>query len=200
MSSKYFIWIVHAPMCLWEFSWNFGNFLSIFRALKHFLEFTRIVFAPVIFSENNINKSYLILSGRARGLDPACSDPHPPAQPAKAHLGMATRGHGGHGTAPPPSLGVRATPVPPLAPIKSRPRAPRALAALAAASPRLRSMPSLLAVPAAASLFRRPFAVRRFCWPREQADVATSFAPLSRVHTPLPVAGGAPERHRMWHI
>jgi hypothetical protein len=45
MSSKYFIWIVHAPIYLWEFSWNFWNFLSIFSALKQFLDFPGIVFA-----------------------------------------------------------------------------------------------------------------------------------------------------------
>jgi hypothetical protein len=37
MNSKYFIWIVHVPKRLWEFFWNFENFLSIFGVLKHFL-------------------------------------------------------------------------------------------------------------------------------------------------------------------
>jgi hypothetical protein len=39
MSSKHFIWIAQVPMCLWEFSWIFWDFLTIFRALKHFLDF-----------------------------------------------------------------------------------------------------------------------------------------------------------------
>jgi hypothetical protein len=34
LSSKYFIWIVRVPMCLWKFSWNFCDFLFIFRAVK----------------------------------------------------------------------------------------------------------------------------------------------------------------------
>jgi hypothetical protein len=59
MSSEYFIWIVHVPMCLWEFSWNFRDFLSIFRALKHFLELPGIVLTLKIFSKNNKeNHSY----------------------------------------------------------------------------------------------------------------------------------------------
>jgi hypothetical protein len=33
MSSKYFIWIVHVPMRLWEFSWNFG-FSEYFSCFK----------------------------------------------------------------------------------------------------------------------------------------------------------------------
>jgi hypothetical protein len=31
MSTKYFIYIVHAPIKLWEFSWNFSDFQNIFR-------------------------------------------------------------------------------------------------------------------------------------------------------------------------
>jgi hypothetical protein len=51
MSTKYFIWIFHAPIYLWEFSWNFWNFLSIFRGFKTFSRFSGIVFALKIFSE-----------------------------------------------------------------------------------------------------------------------------------------------------
>jgi ABC-type glycerol-3-phosphate transport system permease component len=36
MSSKHFIWIVRVSFYLWEFSWNFENFLGTFRALKTF--------------------------------------------------------------------------------------------------------------------------------------------------------------------
>jgi hypothetical protein len=53
MSSKYFIWIVHVSMCLWKFSGNFCDFLSIFRALKHFLGYLENVFALKIkFGKN----------------------------------------------------------------------------------------------------------------------------------------------------
>jgi hypothetical protein len=67
-------------------------------------------------------------------------------------------------------------------PYESRARAPASPFSPRRTSPRLRSAPSL-AVPAAASLFRRQFTVRRFCRPPEQANVATSFAPPSRVRS-----------------
>jgi hypothetical protein len=51
MISKYFIWIVHVPMSLWEVSWNFRDFRSIFRAFKQFLDFSGIVFTLKINSE-----------------------------------------------------------------------------------------------------------------------------------------------------
>jgi hypothetical protein len=43
MSSKYFIWIVHTSIYLWEFSWNFCDFQSIFRAFKQFLDFSELL-------------------------------------------------------------------------------------------------------------------------------------------------------------
>jgi hypothetical protein len=58
MTSKYFIWLVHVPMCLWKFSWNFWNFLSIFRALKTFSGLYWNCFRTKnIFGNNNISFS-----------------------------------------------------------------------------------------------------------------------------------------------
>jgi hypothetical protein len=34
MRSKHFFWIAHVPICLWEFSLNFWDFMSIFCALN----------------------------------------------------------------------------------------------------------------------------------------------------------------------
>jgi hypothetical protein len=51
MSSKYFIWIVHVPMCLREFSWNFCDFRCIFRAFKQVLDFFWNCFALKIISK-----------------------------------------------------------------------------------------------------------------------------------------------------
>jgi hypothetical protein len=45
MSTKYFVWIVHVPIYLWDFFWNFWDFLTIFRALKYFLNFFGITYA-----------------------------------------------------------------------------------------------------------------------------------------------------------
>jgi hypothetical protein len=53
MSSEYFIWIVHVPICRWEISWNFQDFLSIFRALKHFRELPGIGLTLKVLSEHN---------------------------------------------------------------------------------------------------------------------------------------------------
>jgi hypothetical protein len=71
MSSKYFIWIVHVPMYLWDFSWKFWDFQSIFRALNELsgFFFTR---------ENNFwkeNPIYPFRLGRACGPDPIRSCP-----------------------------------------------------------------------------------------------------------------------------
>jgi hypothetical protein len=55
MSSKQFIWIVHVLMSLWEFSWNFCDFRSIFRVFKQFLDFFGIVFALKNKFEKNKN-------------------------------------------------------------------------------------------------------------------------------------------------
>jgi hypothetical protein len=74
---------------------SFGNFRIFFVALLIYLDISGLIFAQENISLKK-KKSNPILFGRARGLDPACSDPHPLAQPAKAHLGLATRGHGGH--------------------------------------------------------------------------------------------------------
>jgi hypothetical protein len=45
MSCKYFIYIVHVPIYLWEFFLKFWNFLSIFHAFKTISRFSRIIFA-----------------------------------------------------------------------------------------------------------------------------------------------------------
>jgi hypothetical protein len=44
MSSEFFIWIVHVPMYLWEFSWNFG------------ILFIYIDISGFIFAQENISK------------------------------------------------------------------------------------------------------------------------------------------------
>jgi hypothetical protein len=69
MRSKYFIWVVRVPICLWEFSWNFQNFLSIFHAFKTISRFSGIVFAFKIISENKNTLSYPFTLDRARGPD-----------------------------------------------------------------------------------------------------------------------------------
>jgi hypothetical protein len=79
MSSKYFIWIVHVPMSLWEFSYIFWNFRSIFRALKAISEISRIVFALENISKKKHNLSYWA--------EPGC--PTHPAQPLWPGLGPA---------------------------------------------------------------------------------------------------------------
>ena len=63
MNSKYFIWIVHVSIYLWEFSQNFENFLSIFRASKTFFRF----FWNCFCIKNNFGKllNFSFLSGRA---------------------------------------------------------------------------------------------------------------------------------------
>jgi hypothetical protein len=78
MSTKYFIWIVHVPMYLWEFSCNFGNFLSIFRASEHFLDFSEIVFALKSISET-INLYFCLGRARIRQPDPVHLSPSEPS-------------------------------------------------------------------------------------------------------------------------
>jgi hypothetical protein len=52
MSSKYFIRIVHVPMCLWEFFWNFWEILEYFSvALLIYLDISRFIIA-----QENISK------------------------------------------------------------------------------------------------------------------------------------------------
>jgi hypothetical protein len=64
MNSKYFIWVVHVPIYLWKFSWNF---LSIFRAFKAISRFSRIDFALKIISKKKQIPSFWIgLSPKAR--------------------------------------------------------------------------------------------------------------------------------------
>jgi hypothetical protein len=83
MSSKCFISIVHVSIWPWEFSWNFCDFQSIFRAFKHFLDFSEIIFALKINSKNE-NSSYPF------GPSPwARPEPLRPSRPAGAHLGPA---------------------------------------------------------------------------------------------------------------
>jgi hypothetical protein len=86
MSSKYFIWIVHVPMCHWEFSWNFCDFWSIFRASKHFVGFPGTVFA---LKSNFGKKTKPILLHWAEPEGPTRISAGPASRPAKAHLGPA---------------------------------------------------------------------------------------------------------------
>jgi hypothetical protein len=100
MNSKHFIWIVHVPMCLWEFSWNFCDYRSIFRVFKQILGFSGIVFALKIISKKK--KIYPIYLGRARRPDPgphrpSCRPARGPSEPAGAHRPAAI--HGEHAAA-----------------------------------------------------------------------------------------------------
>jgi hypothetical protein len=61
-------------MCLWEFSWNFCDFRSIFRVFKQFLEFFWNCFHIKNNFEKN-NKSYLT------GPSPKARPRSAPAQP-----------------------------------------------------------------------------------------------------------------------
>jgi hypothetical protein len=50
MSSKYFVWIVHAPIELWEFSWIFfWIFRIFFVALMNYLAISRLFFTRKYF-------------------------------------------------------------------------------------------------------------------------------------------------------
>jgi hypothetical protein len=103
MSSKYFIWIVHVLIYLREFSWNFCDFLSIFRALKHFLVFFWNLFLHWKYFKKNNNE---ILSYRF-GPSPHPRSPtlstRPNCRPAKPIRG----GVAFTAIARPPPLGVR---------------------------------------------------------------------------------------------
>jgi hypothetical protein len=84
MSSKCFIWIVHVLIYLWEFSRNFCDFRSIFRAFKQFLVFSGICFRI----KNNFKKrkkTYPTGTGRARRPDPL----RPPSKPIGARPQVA---------------------------------------------------------------------------------------------------------------
>jgi hypothetical protein len=125
MSTKYFIWIVRVPICLWEFSWNCCDFRSIFRAFKQFLVFTGIVFALKINSK--IKKNYPF---------PIWAEPVGPtylrtAQPLarQAHLSPAARAATGVSMAdtakkPPPPVFLVCAPRNPRRPylFKAKPR------------------------------------------------------------------------------
>jgi hypothetical protein len=109
MSSKYFIWIVHVSMCFWKFSGNFCDFLSIFRALKHFLGYLENVFALKIkFRKKNpfflVGPSpssevclcpFISFAGRSPTQARTSPDPSPPAKPIwpwRAPLGLGAIG------------------------------------------------------------------------------------------------------------
>jgi hypothetical protein len=51
MSIKYFIGIAHAPIYLWEFSWNFGIFWIFFVPLNIFWVFPEFVLHLKIIPE-----------------------------------------------------------------------------------------------------------------------------------------------------
>jgi hypothetical protein len=74
MSSKYFIWIDHVPMSLWEFSWNFCDFRSIFRAFKQFLD----VFWNCFRIKNKFEKK------TTKPILPDWAEPVGPTQPTPA--------------------------------------------------------------------------------------------------------------------
>jgi hypothetical protein len=188
MSSEYFILIVHVSMCLWEFSWNFCDFRSIFRAFKQFLDFSGIVFA--LKKINSKKKSYPILLGRAVG--PTCSDPHPHGRatgPREAHLAkpeaMADTAW------PPPVLGVCATADPTPCSIKRGGRAPRALALAPSVAARYPASSCAAPPPSRAP----PPAVLTFATERLRVKSTPPGASLCRVVPPslLPIAGGPPE-------
>jgi hypothetical protein len=161
MSSKYFIWIVHTSIYLWEFSWNFCDFLGIFRASKHFLAFSEFVFAL-----KNILKKKQILSFRFEPSPKARPISSGPAvSPHEAHLSPAIGGHGHHGRPPPATLVV---------PYKGRGAEPPACPSSAAPClvlP-LRRRPSRAPPPASVP----PSPVRRGRRLREQLDPAMKFA------------------------
>jgi hypothetical protein len=108
MNSKHFIWIVHVPMCLWEFSWNFCDYRSIFRVFKQILGFSGIVFALKIISKKR--KSILSIWAEPEGPTQVHTGPAvgprgahlSPREPIGRQLSMANT------LPPPPALGVRA--------------------------------------------------------------------------------------------
>jgi hypothetical protein len=84
MCSKYYIWSVHVLIYLWEFSWNFLNFSSIFRAFQTISRFFGIVFALKI----NSGKILSYLTGPSPKAWPISPPPAagPAAGPHEAHL------------------------------------------------------------------------------------------------------------------
>jgi hypothetical protein len=89
-------------MSLWEFSWNFCDFWSIFRAFKQFLDFSGIVFALNINTKKN--KTYP--TGPSLMLRPKSAPTQPPGPPKP--IWAQRHGHGVQGretrTAPPPAF------------------------------------------------------------------------------------------------
>jgi hypothetical protein len=69
-------------MCLWEFSWNFCDFRSIFRAFKQFLEF----FWNCFRIKNNFEKNKQTLSNWAEPEGPTQVRAGPAVGPCGAHL------------------------------------------------------------------------------------------------------------------
>jgi hypothetical protein len=138
MSSKYFIWIVHVLMCLWKFSGNFCDFLSIFRALKHFLGYLENVFALKIRFRKNpfflVGPSpssevcpcpFISFAGRSPTQARTSPDPSPPAKPIwpwRAPLGLGAIGVRAQETCAAPYKARR--PRPPPAPRRLLPAAP----------------------------------------------------------------------------
>jgi hypothetical protein len=90
MSSKYFIWIVHTSIYLWEFSWNFCDFRSIFSALKHFSGF--------VFALKRISKEKKSNPSSPTGPSPRAwpSLHRPGREPHGAHLSPAAAGAAAH--------------------------------------------------------------------------------------------------------
>jgi hypothetical protein len=89
MCSKYFIWIARDPIYLWKFFWNFWDFLTIFCALKYFLNFFGITYALKVFRKKKKNSSFP--NGPSPRPDPirARTAPVPsgqPTRPGHAHL------------------------------------------------------------------------------------------------------------------
>jgi hypothetical protein len=79
--SKHFIWIAQVQKCLWEFSWNFWDFLTIFRASKYFLDFFWHYLCTGKWFQKKNNKFYL--TGSSPKARPSL--PPPAAGPAAAH-------------------------------------------------------------------------------------------------------------------
>jgi hypothetical protein len=116
-------------MSLCEFSWNFCDFRSIFRAFKQFLDFSGIVFALKINSKKT-KPSFL---GRARRPDPLRPASAPVRQPGPSKPIWAQR-HG-HGVPRPGVPGHRPPP-----PWRARPGYPGARAPIQRARPALQTL------------------------------------------------------------
>jgi hypothetical protein len=71
MSTKYFIWIVRVPICLWEFPWSFCDFRSFFCLYTISSLYWNCFRIKNKFGYKN---TYPILLGRARIREP---DPPP---------------------------------------------------------------------------------------------------------------------------